>query len=101
MSRYSAGRHHSAWSRGRERQSSLNVLGAVEAALGDLDVLPKAILLMSSVSFCSWRRIVVVHPQLTENINQVDAIDVGLGRDERGLGLAHILKFVVTELGGL
>ena len=81
--------------------SSLNVLGAVEAALGGFDVLPKAILLMSSVSSCSWRRIIVVQPQLTENIGQVDAVDVGLGRDERGLGLAHIIKFVVREFGGL
>jgi len=37
---------------------------------------------------------------LTENIGQVDTVDAGLGRDERGLGLAHNLKFGVAEFGG-
>jgi len=38
---------------------------------------------------------------LTENIGQVDAVDIGLDRDERGLGLAHNIKFGVAEFRGL
>ncbi len=40
-------------------------------------------------------------PGQAENIGKVDAVDVGLGRDERGLGLAHNLKFGIAEFGDL
>ncbi len=43
----------------------------------------------------------VVQAQLTENISEVDAVDVGLGKDGSSLVLAYNVKFGVTEVGGL